>query len=553
MPYPSGPDRTDVHHRARTHRMVAFMSPREATQTAARSGLTGEPMSSKRNDRRLPQRGHGNGIWPERSGRCPPPHRQGGAFAIMAVPLILLMFAVCSLALDLSQLYNRKVDLDGLAKAAALAAAHELNGTSAGITAARAKAREAAERLKYQYFNNGTSFTWNDAALTFSTDSSRTGTWVDGSSPAGLYYAKVDTAALDAAAGQVNTFLIWILSPSQRTIALSDVAVAGRKQISVTPIAVCAMDPAPAVARTNTGAPATELVEYGFRRGISYDLMQLNPNGTSPVSYLINPVIAPGVYSSVFDTSVIGPFMCTGAMWVPRLSGGAVRVSPLPSTSPLAGLFTQINTRFDDFSSQQCDPYGAPPDYNTKEYAYGQTNGASWMVPGTGSAAALTTTSRNKLETIADLPTPPAGTTAGSYGPLWTFAKAAKYPSYASQGTPEPAAGYATFSTSDWANLYKLGPTASGYPSSSTPYSATIGSNYKPPKAANLDISTLQRRVLNIPLLSCPITAGSNVPATVLGIGKFFMTVTATDSTLIAEFAGVLSEQSISSQVELYP
>jgi hypothetical protein len=347
--------------------------------------------------------------------------------------------------------------------------------------------------------------------------------------------------------------LIWILSPSQSTVQLSDSAVAGRKQISVTPIGICAMDPNPAVARTNTGAPATELVEYGFRRGISYDLMQLNPNGTSPVRYLVNPVVAPGNSTSTFDTSVIGPFMCTGAMWVPRLSGGAVRVSPLPGSSPLADLYAQLNTRFDDFSSLQCGPYGAPPDYNIKAYAYGTTGGAPWMVPATGSAAAMTTTSRSKLETIADLPSPPTGTTAGSYGPLWTFAKAARYPSYVSLGSPEPATGYATFSTSDWTNLYKLGPTASGYPSSSNPYAATGGANYRAPSAANQSISTSQRRVLNIPLLSCPVPAGSNVPATVLGIGKFFMTVPATANTLVAEFAGTLAEQSLPRQVEIYP
>jgi hypothetical protein len=245
--------------------------------------------------------------------------------------------------------------------------------------------------------------------------------------------------------------------------------------------------------------------------------------------------------------------MCTGAMWVPRLSGGAVRVSPLPSASPLADLYAQLNTRFDDFSATACDAYGAPPDFNVKPYAYDVSGGAPWMSPSTGTAAATTTTSRSKLETIADLPAPPAGTTAGSYGPLWAFAKAAKYPSYASLGSPEPAAGYATFSTGDWTNLYKLGPAASGYPSSSRPYAATSGVNYRAPSAANLDISTLQRRVLNIPLLSCPVPAGSNVPATVLGIGKFFMTVQATANTLIAEFAGALPEQSISSQVELYP
>jgi hypothetical protein len=479
--------------------------------------------------------------------------RQAGAFAIMAVPLMLLMVGVCALALDLGQIYNRKVDLNGFAKAVALAAARELNGTAAGIASARARARETAERFKYHYFNYGTSFTWNDAALTFSAGSSRSGAWVDGASPAGLYYARVDTSRLDSASGQVNTFLIWILSPSRHTIQMSDTAVAGRKQIAVTPIGICAMDPTPAVARTNTGAPATELVQFGFRRGISYDLMQLNPNDTSPVSYLVNPVVAPGAGSSTFDTSMIGPFMCAGAMWVPRLTGGAVRVSPLPSSAPLTGLHDQLNTRFDDFSAAQCDPYGAPPDYNIKAYTYGTTGGAPWMVPATGSAAATTTTTRGKLETIADLPTAPAGTTAGSYGPLWTYAKAVKYPSYVSLGSPEPASGYATFSTGDWANLYKLGPTASGYPSYGPPYTATSGNNYRAPSNADLAISTSQRRVLNIPLLSCPVPAGSNVPATVLGIGKFFMTVPATANTLIAEFAGTIAEPSIPGLVELYP
>lgn len=496
--------------------------------------------------------GSGSGMQRQRSARCLNRRRQDGAFAIMTAPLLVLMVVMCGLALDLGQVYNRKADLGGFAKAVALAAAHELNGTAAGVAAARTKARETAERLKYRNFSSGAAFIWNDAALTFSTGPSRNGTWVDGSVPANLYFAKVDSAALDPSAGQVGTFLIGAIAPTLRKVRVTDSAVAGRKQIIVTPIAVCAMSTIPAAARTNTGAPATELVEFGFRRGISYDLMQLNPNGTSPVRYLINPTVAPGVYSSTFDTSTIGPFICTGTMWMPRLTGGTVRVSSLSPTSPLANLYAQLNTRFDDYSSLECGSYGAPPDYNIKAYAYNQAGGAPWMVPTTGTAAVATTTSRGKLETIADLPAPPAGTTAGSYGPLWAFAKAVKYPSYASSGSPEPDTGYATFATTDWSNLYKLGPTASGYPSTS-PYAALSGANYRGPITTHQDVSTVQRRVLNIPLLACPVSTASNVPATVIGIGKFFMTVPATASTLIAEFAGALSEQSISSQVELYP
>lgn len=480
--------------------------------------------------------------------------RQRGAFAIMSVPVIIVLIGFCALALDMGQLYNRQVDLTGFAKAVALAAARELNGTSAGITSARARARETAVAFHYQYFgSSGSSFTWNDAALSFGSTSARSGSWSDGGSPAGLYFAKVDTSALNTSIGAVNTFFIRILTPALSAIQLSDSAIAGRTAVNVTPIAVCAMGDNPAAERTNPGGSATELVQYGFRRGISYDLMQLNPNGTTPVNYVVNPVLAPGVYSAVFDTSLLGAFVCVGSMWTPRLAGGTVRVSPLPASLPLAALYTQLNSRFDDFSGNLCNPSGAPPDYNVKAYAYGTAGGAPWMSPATGSAAALTTTSRNRLETIADLPAPPAGTTAGSYGPVWAFARAVKYASYVS-GTPEPSGGYTVFETSDWSTLYPLGPSASSYQTSPwTPYQATTGGNYKAPSSANVDISTSQRRVLNVALLACPVAGGSNVPATVKGIGKFFMTVPATSSSLIGEFAGLISEQELTSEVEVFP
>jgi hypothetical protein len=48
-------------------------------------------------------------------------------------------------------MYNRKAELSGLAKAVALAAANELNGTTDGITAAQQEARKTAESFTYQY------------------------------------------------------------------------------------------------------------------------------------------------------------------------------------------------------------------------------------------------------------------------------------------------------------------------------------------------------------------------------------------------------------------
>jgi hypothetical protein len=57
------------------------------------------------------------------------------------------------------------------------------------------------------------------------------------------------------------------------------------------------------------------------------------------------------------------------------------------------------------------------------------------------------------------------------------------------------------------------------------------------------------RRVLNLPLLSCPVSGSA---ATVLGIGRFFMTVRADDTRLYAEFAGLADEESLRAQVKLY-
>jgi hypothetical protein len=57
------------------------------------------------------------------------------------------------------------------------------------------------------------------------------------------------------------------------------------------------------------------------------------------------------------------------------------------------------------------------------------------------------------------------------------------------------------------------------------------------------------RRVLNLPLLQCPVSGNS---ATVLAIGKFFMTVPATSTSISAEFAGAGSDQQAGGPVELY-
>lgn len=477
---------------------------------------------------------------------------QQGAIAIMFIVMLIVMIGFCGMALDLGRLYNRKVELQGLANSAALAAARELNGTTAGVASALDKAAAAANLLKYQY--NQRSITWTDAAIRFSVTPPPAANWLDAgaarAAPDGLLFVKVDTSELDPTYGAVNAVFMGLLSSSLAAASTGGHAVAGRSSINVVPLAVCALSANPAASRANPGPPANaELVEYGFRRGVSYDLMRLNPGGTAAENFVVDPIAPPGApgSSSNLAASVVAPFVCTGSMAMPRVMGAAVNVG---RPFPIASLFNQLNSRFDQFSGGLCNPGGAPPDLNIKSYVY---TGISWMNTAPGSQTALSTTTGGQLRTIADPWPAPASNTAPMYGPLWSFARAVPFASY-TPGVPEPANGYAAFSPSAWSTLYKPGQPAAGgsYPgASATPYRANAGVNFQAPSAAHKGVRN--RRVLNLPLLSCPVGAGANPTATVLAIGKFFMTVPATATSLSAEFAGVAPEQTLGGQVELYP
>jgi hypothetical protein len=469
----------------------------------------------------------------------------------MFVPVLLVILAVCGVAIDLGHIYNRKVELNGLAKAAALAAAGRLDGTAAGVQQALDQAAATVGRFQVNYSER---LTWSDAAIRFGRSPAYGDGWVGAAAargaPANLFYVEIDTSMLDGDAAGGDTFMLRIVSESLSTFKLRERAVAGRASLNITPLAICAMSSLPGSARNNPGPPATvELVEFGFRRGVSYDLMQLNPNGTSGETFVVDPVALPGGPFASSSTSAknVAPFVCAGKIWSPRLTGGEIHVT---RPFPLDLLFTQLNSRFDLYSGSSCDPNGAPPDYNIKQYRH---DALSWMGASDGQGAAKLE-GIGKLRTIADADTPPTGTQATAYGPLWSFAKAAKHSAYA-EGVPEPKSGYSSFGTTDWASLYKPNPATSGYPNgaNATPYKATTGANYLAPNALRVKLAQEGRRVLNIPLLTCPVPAGTDVKASVAGIGRFFMTVQATEDRLFAEFAGVVSENTLGGPVELYP
>ena len=486
---------------------------------------------------------------------APSRRRQRGAIAIMFGLMVLGIMGVIGLALDLTLVYNRKAELQSLADATALAAARALTGDAAGVTAAVTQAGIIAGGNAYQY--NNLPVPWSGAALRFSNAADTPdAAWVDAATaqaaPAGMLFAKVDTGALDAAIGSVSTAFIRMISSALATASTSARAVAGRASVNVLPLAICAQSPTPAAARLNLAGNAAfnELVEYGFRRGVSYDLMQLNPGGTTPENFLIDPLAPPGVAGSAahMNAAVAGPFVCSGSMPMSSVLGGPIT---LQRGFPIAALYNHINSRLDLYNANACTPEAAPPDTNVKFYAYTAIN---WMLAAPGAQAAGPWTSGGtRLWTRADPLPGDASNTAALYGPLWAYARAVPYAAYAAMPV-EPAAGYTPFAASAWSSLYTPAPpSANNYPSAlptSTPYLVLSGANFQAPAAARQP-GLAKRRVLNVVLLSCPVAPGALTSASVLAVGKFFMTVPATSSAINAEFAGTAAPSALAGTVEL--
>ena len=478
--------------------------------------------------------------------RTPPPlpRRARGAIAIMLAVMLIVMIGIIGLAIDLSRLYNRKVELQTVADSTALAAARRLAGSAAGIDAAVAAAAAAADELKVNYGHQDVA--WSPQALSFS-DAPSGSVWLDAASarvaPAAIAFVRVDTAPLGAAMSMIDTYFMRIVGDGMDSASAAATAVAGRASIKVTPFALCAMSSQEGHYRTLAG----DLLQYGFRRGVGYDLMQLNPHGATPENFVVNPIDAGAASGSSGNTApaIVGPFVCAGTMPMVNLAGGQVKLS---RPFPLAALYQHLNSRFDQYNGGACDVRAAPPDVNIKSFVYNTSVG--WMKSATPGQQTARSTSASPLRTIADLEDDSANA-APMYGPLWTFARPVPYGAWA-LGVPEPVAGYAPFALSAWAGLY--GPAKpepkTNYPAA-TPYGASGGANFAAPASAH-GLGQKYRRVLHVPLLDCPVAAGSNTQASVLAVGKFFMTVPATATSISAEFAGLATDDALSGAVELF-
>lgn len=479
-----------------------------------------------------------------------PRRRQQGAVGVVVAVTLPVVLGFIGLAIDISMLYMRNTELLQMADSTAVAAARELNGTLAGVTRARLAATTMAETHYYGgvYGADKTSFadgdSWTGAALAFSTAPSGA-PWIPADSIASdaaavnLTYAMVNTGQLNglpAKPGLITTTLLRMVKGAD-SVTAAPFAVAGRISTQATPLGVCALDNTRFKAHPSSAGD--ELVELGYRRGITYDLLNLNPSAASPaLNFIVNPIDAGSTpnHAVNFQQDHIMPFFCSGTIAYANLrAGDTVHVQPLTGTD----IHDWLNSRFGDYVLNGCVREGAPPDTNIKEFMPGN----SW--PTTMRYAARSTPSGHLL-TIAELtattvPPLPSDVSTADYGPLWSFNKPVKYVAGSATGAKEPVPD--KFAKTNWAALYPA-TTGAQFPASPTYPDTPYASQWKAPTPG---YAYAQRRVLNLPLLDCSAPVGAQ--ATVLGIGRFFMTSRATASSVYGEFAGLAADETLNGMV----
>ncbi len=499
--------------------------------------------------------------------------RQHGAVAIIVAISLVVLIGMLGLVLDLGHLYVTKTELQNAADAAALSGAKELDRSLAGITRARDRAIEAASKNKYNL---------NATALTITAaDNLWVGSCPDDGTCAMVRINTVTTAAAaadktflkaDTGRKNLNTWFIHVLPGATSSTATSGMAVAGRYVVDIAPLGVCAIDPNNPTRNNNN-----ELLAYGFRRGMGYNILAINDAkkglaGLSQVPLWINPIDVPpnACDPSNSSDSTLRPFICAGES-SSIVDGGSIYIN----TGVQSSQERFLNSRFDNsqsFGNNRCDVTSNPPDSNVKKYTApgtGATTGLprDWTQPGSNTEPAVQTVTLNSATPGVPVGYPNVPTTVGDLGALWTFSRAVRY-----DGSVSGNVG-TSFGVNDWgpagggANLYNLDSdtTANGYPTAvgsgfpagtqPAPYNQSTGSKYhEPPPTHPPGLSG--RRVLNVAVINCDVSAGGSGSCRtmpVIAIARFFMTVEASfPSKFETEFAGIVNTGQVPRDVRLY-
>ncbi|TWI63050.1 putative Flp pilus-assembly TadE/G-like protein [Pseudoduganella lurida] len=459
--------------------------------------------------------------------------RQRGAILILYAFALVVILGFAGLVLDLGLVYFRKAQLQGAADAIALAAAQRLNGTAAGVaTAVTAAATNAATHR----VGLADSLPWNaDAALRFNSSPDAAGGWLSAgeaaAAPAGIWYARVDIGALASTAHVMRPIFMGLVG-ADSPIDVGAAAVAGQAALKVTPLAICALKTQQTTQRDNGGG-LLETITYGFRTGVTYNLLNLNPalGASSGAYFFLDPLAPPGTVATA-DTStdaVVAPFLCSGTLAYGSLGTGTTALAANLRRLEAFHLAAQLNSRFGQYAApysgtNACVRNGAPPDTNVKNYAGA---GATWHptdAQPTQPSARSSSGAGLPLATIADL-SPAQTFPAGHYGIRWAFAQPAR-----PDGT--------LIGRNSWNTLYPPTVAVANTPTwTSTPYKLIR----ETPDPATP--SRAERRVLTVPLLDCSTVPPSGLATVrVLALGRFLLSAPATDSEVPGEFGGVLTQ-----------
>jgi hypothetical protein len=453
--------------------------------------------------------------------------RQQGAVAIIVGLSIVILVGMLALVIDLGHLYIAKTELQNAADAAALAGAKELDGTADGVEAAVDKAIELAALNEYD-FSKPVDVTIADIWVGTCPDDGcmvPASSVTSGAEPAAdKTFLKVDTGIreLDTWFAPVLGLISGNNFDKTRTFGM---AVAGRYVVDITPIAICKLED-----------PGT-VHELGYERGVSYKVSYANPLGAGTMYWIDPESNTPGVCTATSTNDTL-PYVCAGKTSYTPVVGETVNTNTGISDPQLAAL----DSRFGDYPPQaKCDPATAPADRNVKTYNYDAAEGtgspSDWMTTDpVQQSITFWDESKNavcKKGGEGCQPRPYALRSIEDYGVLWS--------AYRPQGT----------TVSQWPSMYNGA--AENYPEPS-PYAQGSGDFFESPPVAHRP-GVPGRRVLNMIIIDCKTAGGVCRPATVLGVGKFFMQRKANvpgDKEVYVEFGGLYSTPFTLADIRLY-
>jgi Flp pilus assembly protein TadG len=202
--------------------------------------------------------------------------RQRGFVLVLMAGAAVVLFACLGLAVDVGRMYIAKNEAQGFADAAALAGALKLDGTSAGVTAAKTAATGMADR-------------WNFMTSTFSgtvveVSTANTGPWTNATSPpspaTNYTYLRV-TASAPVALYFVPVVTAFAGGGASTSSTVNAVAVAG--QVGQNTFNLGAFPFSPIAFDGATGGSQTAATNWGFVVGQQYTIRYAANGGSECV------------------------------------------------------------------------------------------------------------------------------------------------------------------------------------------------------------------------------------------------------------------------------